>query len=133
MGHVDQRAGGLGHLETLISDAAQGSLRRAMRSNHYRPRFHRADPLLDSNPFGIQLGQDRLVMDEVTQHREWLRLRLFQCQGDRVANAETHPQMFCLKNLHILCATKCLTTRLFVCSKLNIIYPWFVGRCFPAH
>jgi hypothetical protein len=39
-------------------------------------------------------------MDQVSQHRQRLRLRFGQRQGDGIADPKTHAEMFGSNNLH---------------------------------
>ena len=118
VGPVDQRAGGLEDPEARGLQARDASVGGPMRGDDHVAGGDVGGVVADEHPPGAQVGEDRLVVDQVAEDRHRSGSRPFVCQLDGVTDAEAHAHRLCSQDRHRkLCVTKCLATNHGFCSK----------------
>jgi hypothetical protein len=111
MRHVHQRARRFHHPVASRCHFRHSFVGCSMRRDQNLLRFHRARILRDLDAPRLELRQNRFIVDQISQNRQWLFPGLFQRQRNGVPHAKAHPQVICFNNSHIsLCATKYVTT-----------------------
>jgi hypothetical protein len=97
-----QRAGAFEDFEAMSAGASDGRFGGAMRGDHRGAGLDLRRIGLELNAAAAKISEDRFVVDELAQDGERLHPRGRLGEGDGVADAETHTEMFCSDNFHRL-------------------------------
>lgn len=107
MRHTHQRAGRFNYSEAALAHGAHPLPGSAVGGDHHGLRGHIPGVVLNLNAAGTQFGKDGLVVNQITENRQRPVLRGLAGQGNGIAHAKAHAQMFCAEDFHIeLCITK---------------------------